>query len=209
MKKIFLILLSFLVFGSAFASYTAVKYSTTELEAANSLATRWIINNNKDNPEKYNLKDFVLRQEIAAVSRWVAWLPKKSFCEGIFNDVSALKPNTWACLSIEPLVDKWLITKNKEFRPEHNITKAETLWMLIRSIGFDYSFDPKNPKSWQEQIVEYAYNKWVIKEKFTDYDTYATRWWVFLIADTTIKKDEEIKIQEKIDKWIYSDVIIY
>ncbi|NVP17366.1 S-layer homology domain-containing protein [Candidatus Gracilibacteria bacterium] len=209
MKKIFLVLLSFLVFSQSFASYTAVKYSTTEIEAANSLASRGIINNNKDNPEKYNLKDFVLRQEIAAVSRGVAGLPKKSFCEGIFSDVSAVKPNTWACLSIEPLVDKGLITKNSEFRPEHNITKAETLGMLIRSIGFDYSFDPKNPKSWQEQIVDYAFSKGVIKSKFTDYNTYATRGWVFMIADTTIKKDEEIKIKEKIEKGIYSDVIIY
>jgi len=31
--------------------------------------------------------------------------------------------------------------------------------MLIRSIGFDYSYDPKNSKSWQEQIVDYAFAK--------------------------------------------------
>ncbi len=208
MRKIILFLLSFLVLSSVFWAYTAIKYSTTDVEAANSLAERWIINNHKDDTSKYNLNDFVLRQEIAAVSRWVAWLPKKSWCDGIFTDVTAAKPNTWACLSIEPLVDKWLISKNTTFRPENNITKAETLWMLIRSIGFDYSYNPKNTKSWQEQIVDYSFEKWVIKAKFTDYNVDARRGWVFMIADTTIKKDEEIKIQEKIDKWIYSDITL-
>lgn len=208
MKKISLFILSLFIFWTVFWEYTAIKYSSTEIEAANSLAERWIINNHKEDPKNYNLWDYVLRQEIAAVSRWVAWLPKKKWCDGIFTDVTAIKPNTWACLSIEVLVDNGLITKNTEFRPEHNITKAETLGMLIRSIGFDYSYDPKNTKSWQEQIVDYAVLKWVIKTKFTDYNTYATRWWVFMIADTTIKKDEEIKIQEKIEKWIYSDVTL-
>ncbi|MDD2907408.1 MAG: S-layer homology domain-containing protein [Candidatus Gracilibacteria bacterium] len=208
MRKIILFLLSIFICSSAFGAYTAIKYSTTELEAANSLATRGIINNHKDDSVNYKLGDFVLRQEIAAVSRGVAGLPKKTGCDGIFSDVTATKPNTWACLSIEVLVDKGLITKNKEFRPEHNITKAETLGMLIRSIGFDYSYDPKNTKSWQEQIVDYAFAKGVIKEKFSDYDTFATRGWVFMIADTTIKKDEEIKIQEKIDKGIYSDITL-
>jgi hypothetical protein len=31
--------------------------------------------------------------------------------------------------------------------------------MLIKSIGFDYSYDPNNPKNWQEQIVDFAVSK--------------------------------------------------
>jgi hypothetical protein len=46
----------------------------------------------------------VLRQEIAGIARALANLPKKSYCENKFNDVSATRPNTWACSSIEALL---------------------------------------------------------------------------------------------------------
>jgi len=39
-------------------------------------------------------------------------------------------------------------------------------------------------------------------ESFTDYDTKATRGWVFTVADTTIKKDEE---EKGIKRKVYSD----
>ncbi|MDF1682575.1 MAG: hypothetical protein P1U46_02255 [Patescibacteria group bacterium] len=57
------------------------------------------------------------------------------------------------------MVDNNLISKNDLFRPEDKITKAESLGMLIKSIGFDYSYDSSNSKTWQEQIVDYAVSK--------------------------------------------------
>lgn len=178
----------------------AMSLDTEEIEAANNLAEQWIINNHKNNPENYNLTDSVLRQEIAAVARWVAELDKKDECDNIFDDLSATNPNTWACINVEVLVDNDLISKNTNFRPEDKITKSETLWMLIKAIWFDYEYDTTNSKNWQEQIVDYAAEMDII-EAFTDYDTEATRWWVFKVADVTIKKDIEIKIE----KWVYSD----
>lgn len=178
----------------------AMSLDTEEIEAANNLAEQWIINNHKNNPENYNLTDSVLRQEIAAVARWVAKLDKKDECDNIFDDLSATNPNTWACINVEVLVDNDLISKNTNFRPEDKITKSETLWMLIKAIWFDYEYDTTNSKNWQEQIVDYAAEMDII-EAFTDYDTEATRWWVFKVADVTIKKDIEIKIE----KWVYSD----
>jgi hypothetical protein len=74
--------------------------------------------------------------------------------------------------------------------------------MLIKAIWFDYNYDPYWVWNWQEQVVLYAADKWVL-ENFTDYNTDATRWWVFKIADTTIKKDEEIKYLKS--KGLYSD----
>ena len=178
----------------------AMSLDTEEIEAANNLAEQWIINNHINNPENYNLTDSVLRQEIAAVARWVAKLDKKDECDNIFDDLSATNPNTWACINVEVLVDNDLISKNTNFRPEDKITKSETLWMLIKAIWFDYEYDTTNSKNWQEQIVDYAADMDII-EAFTDYDTEATRWWVFKVADVTIKKDIEIKIE----KWVYSD----
>lgn len=203
-KKIISILsLSFLAFSG---SLTVFSYSDEQLDSANDLALKWIINNHTIDPANYNLDDNVLRQEIAAVSRWVAWLPKKITCANIFSDISLTNPNSWACVNVEVLVDNNLIAKNATFRPEDNITKSEAIWMLIKAIWFDYNYDSTNSKWWQQQIVEYAVNKWVV-ESFTDYNTKATRWWIFNVANATIKKDEEIKkiiAEEK----KYSDEVI-
>jgi len=189
----------------SFASYSAVVDNKTELESANSLAEQGIINNHVNDPENYNLNDNVLRQEIAAVARWVAGLPKKGRCDNEFKDLTDTKPNTWACRNVEVLVDNDLIAKNDYFRPEDKITKSETIAMLIKSIWFDYNYDPSSDKNWQQQIVEYAASKGVV-ELFTDYNTDATRGWVFQVADTTIRKDKEIKAQmkQKEDK-LYTD----
>ena len=189
----------------SFASYSAVVDNKSELESANSLAEQKIINNHVSDPENYNLDANVLRQEIAAVARWVAKLEKKWKCDNEFKDLSDTNPNTWACRNVEVLVDNDLISRNEFFRPEDKITKSETIAMLIKSIWFDYSYNTSSDKNWQEQIVEYAASKGVI-ELFTDYNTDATRGWVFQVADTTIRKDKEIKAQmkQKEDK-LYTD----
>lgn len=191
----------------SFASYSAVVDNKTQLESANSLASQGIINDHKNDTENYNLNDNVLRQEIAAVARWVAKLEKKGKCDNIFKDLSDTKPNTWACRNVEVLVDNDLISKNENFRPEDKITKSETIAMLIKAIGFDYKLDPNSSKNWQQQVVEYAASKWVV-ELFTDYNTDATRGWVFQVADTTIRKDIEIKAKAKEKEAKYSDEVL-
>ena len=195
-KAITTVALLSITWAISFASYSAVVDNKSELESANSLAKQMIINNHSANPENYNLNDNVLRQEIAAVARWVAKLDKKEECDNIFKDLSATNPNSWACKNVEVLVDNNLISKNDNFRPEDKITKSETIAMLIKAIWFDYKLDTSSSKNWQEQIVEYAAAKGVV-DLFTDYNTNATRGWVFQVADTTIRKDIEIKIQEK------------
>jgi len=196
------IISSFIVIASLSVTIVWATSLNEMIEAANNLASDGIINNHSDNTSLYNLNDNVLRQEIAAVARWVAWLWKKTKCDNIFSDLSATNPNTWACVNVEVLVDNDLISKNTTFRPEDKITKAETLGMLIKAIGFDYSYNTSSSKGWQEQIVDFAVWKWVV-DRFSDYNTEATRWWVFELADTTIKKDKEIKKMKK--EAIYSD----
>lgn len=196
-RIIWVLLLLSLTITSTFA---LVEQKDSMIDAANSLATRWIINNHSWDTENYKLYDNVLRQEIAAVARWVAWLEKKAKCDNIFADLSSTKPNTWACVNVEPLVDNNLISKNTNFRPEDKITKAESIAMLIKAIWFGYTLDKTSAKTWQQQVVEYAVSKWVV-ENFTDYDTPATRWWIFKVADTTIKADE-------IEKKNYSDEVL-
>jgi hypothetical protein len=80
-------------------------YSTAQVEAANYLAAEEIIVSHTDDPAAYNLDQNVLRQEIAAVARGIASLDKKTTCNDVFKDVSATRPNNWACYSVEALSD--------------------------------------------------------------------------------------------------------
>ncbi len=188
----------------SFAPISAIIDNKTELESANSLAERKIIKDNSIDPKKYYLDNKVLRQEIALIAKRIAKLETKTKCDNIFSDISATNPNDWACVNIEALVDSNLISKNDSFRPEDNISKSEAVIMLIRAIWFDFTIDSKSSKNWQVQVIEYAAEKWVL-EIFTDYNTEATRGWIFKIADTTIKRDEEIKRQIKEKEAKYSD----
>ena len=188
MKKILLILT--IIFSIIFGSVLA--YTSSQLQAANSLAKKWIIKAHFDNPELYNLDKPVLRQEIALISRRVSWVKENSSCKGIFADVTATKPNTWVCKNVEALVEHNLISKNKYFNPERNISKSEALIMFIKSIWFP-EFKIKDPKNWQKEVVDFAVKNWVV-QNFTDYNTQAKRWWIFKIADFSIKiKEKRIK----------------
>ncbi len=166
--------------------------SSTEIEAANALAAKGYINNHSDDTAAYNLNQNVLRQEIAAVARGVAGLDKKSSCDGSFADTSATTPNTWACYSVEALLDAGLIAANDNFRPEAKISKAEAVGMMVKAaFGDEYAYDSNNSASWQEQVVDFAVSKGVVSN-FSNYDTAATRGFVFEAGNNAIIASEEV-----------------
>lgn len=199
MKKI----LSSLILCSLFVSTSFATYTNTDMtDSANTLAERSVISDKSENPSTYNLNDNVLRQEIGLIAMRIAGLQKKSSCSGLFKDVTATTPNDWACIHIEPLVESGLISRNENFRPEDNITKAESLKMLIKAIGYDFEYDSTSSVSWQKQYVDFAVSHDIIEE-FTDYNTLASRGWVFVVAAHTIETKEEE--DEKEDDEMYSD----
>lgn len=197
MKKYLALLLMFVLsFSTAFAS-SADQYYTKRL------SDLWIINK-KDKLLDYNLNYNVLRQEIAAVALWLAKVQKKAECDNIFKDVSDTKPNTWACYTVEALAEAWVIAKNETFRPEDNISKAESIWMIVTALYWkEYSYDSSKWWSWQSQVVDFAANKWIV-ENFADYNVPATRWFVFRVAANwlDIKDWKDIFVWEKkVDDW--------
>lgn len=175
---------------SGIFSTGAYASSSTEIDAANALAAAGYIVDHSDDTAAYNLNQNVLRQEIAAVARAVAGLDKKTTCDGSFKDVSATTPNTWACFSVEALLDAGLIAANENFRPEANITKAEAVGMMVKAaFGDEYAYDSTLGTSWQEQVVDFAVAKGVIAD-FTNYDTPATRGFVFEAGNEAIVANE-------------------
>ncbi len=199
------IIKSLLIFIFIVISIISVKaYFLESLQAAQYLAWKGIIVE-KSNPQDYHLDSYVLRQEVAAVARWVAWLAKKSTCDNEFVDVSATRPNSWICYTAEALRDANLIAKNKYFNPEYKITKAEALWMMVKAAWFDYNYNPSLWTSWQKQLVDYAKYKWIIAN-FTDYNTLATRWWIFEIGKKSMEIIKNWKINNEWNIEIDEDV---
>ena len=161
--------------------------SQKQISSADELAQAGIINDNSANPAGYKLDQFVLRQEIAAVTRGVAKLDKKATCDNLFTDVSATTPNTWACYSVEALRDANLIAANPTFRPEAQITKAEAIGMVVKAAcGDKYSYDAAKGTTWQEQVVAFAVEK-SYTMSFTDYNALATRGFVFEAGANALK----------------------
>lgn len=197
MKKLIIsIFISLFIITSSFAT-SADQYYTKRL------SDLWIITK-KDKLLDYNLWYNVLRQEIAAVALGLANVQKKSSCNNSFKDVSSTLPNTWACYSVEALAEKWIIAKNEYFRPEAEISKAESIWMIVTALyGKEYSYNSTKWWNWQSQVVDFAAKKWIV-ENFSDYDSPATRWFVFKVASNAldIKDWKSIFIWEKkADDW--------
>lgn len=153
------------------------------IKAANYLATDGIIVDQKANPVKYELNRPLMRQEMAWIIRKVLWIDKKTKCDWKFKDLTANKPNNWACFSIEPLLDKWFIAKNENYRPEDSVSKAEALSFVIKSLyGEEYkkSFDPN--LIWEENAVKFAKAKGLLREDIWDYKAKANRGFIFSIV---------------------------
>jgi hypothetical protein len=177
---------------SGIFSTGAYASSSTEIEAANALAAKGYIVDHSSDTAAYNLNQNVLRQEIAAVARGVANLDKKTTCDNKFSDVSATKPNTWACFTVEALLDAGLVAANPTFRPEAQITKAEAVGMMVKAAyGNEYAFDATKGTTWMAQVVAFADSKGIVAS-FTNYDTPATRGFVFESGNNAILASEEV-----------------
>ena len=60
-------------------------------------------------------------------------LPANYTCQNTFADVSSVIPNSWACRAVEVAAQNDIITTaNATFRPEEEITRSESLAMLLK-----------------------------------------------------------------------------
>lgn len=174
-----------LVAGISFALLT--NFTFASVENANYLSWKWIIVNKSANPSEYRLKNNILRQEAAVIALWVYWWNKLDYCSWIFRDVYNTPKNSWACGTIEALAKYDVISDdNLYFHPLRNITKAEVIGMLVEA-WFDDEYDYKRGFwSWQEQVVNFASSKWIVKN-FYDYNSLATREFVFEVWANILK----------------------
>lgn len=183
--------------SSVFAT-GASAYSVAELNAAAALAAKGYINTQTD-ASGYNLDATITRAEIAKVAANVAMLEANSSCEGKFADVSATNPNDWVCGYVEALLANGLISANANYNPNANLTKAEAVKLMLTVAGEEVSYGD----DWQADFVSYAVENGFVSN-FSDYNTAATRGFVFSVAAaaTTDEEEEADDILSELDKLI-------
>jgi len=149
--------------------------------SANFLAKKWFIQNQEWNEKLYNLWNAITRKEMMKIVMKVSWKNVVDTCIWDFWDVS----NDWWCKYIESALKSWFIAKNESFRPNDTITKSEALKLIFKSRG---KKKIQETDSWQEDYMESAYEYWYIGKRYNDYNTVATRGWIFDITANTYEK---------------------
>lgn len=169
-------------------------YNVAELNAAQALAAKGYINAQTD-ASGYALENTITRAEIAKVAANVAELDAMASCEGKFADVSATTPNDWVCGYVEALLAGGLISANANYNPNANLTKAEAVKLMLTVAGEEVSYGA----DWQADFVSYAVENGFVSS-FSDYNTAATRGFVFSVAAAATTEEEGDDILSELDK---------
>lgn len=188
-KRIFLVLCLFafsICSSSLFAENLTV---SQELQAAKYLASQWIIAS-VGNESDYRVEGTITRKEVSKIVAKLAWVTPEEKCEKKFSDV----PADWGCKYIEWMLSAWYIVPNKTFRPDDNITKSEAVKLIFKARNIEKKYSTQN---WQEDYAKTASELGLV-ELYTDYDTNATRGWIFRVAARGFEEYKQIE-------WLMSD----
>ena len=190
MKKIFIVTTLFLQISTSFALSPALEYNDDELQWANFMAQSSYIVDYSNSPEKYRLNDSITRREVMKVIANIAGAEFWDTCEWKFSDV---KSSDWGCKYIERALSIGIVANNTNFRPNDSISKAEALKMLLKVRGVEKTSDTGN---WQADYVKTAFsNKWYETE-WSDYNTAASRGWIFMSGNRIINNIQVEQIWE-------------
>lgn len=170
------IALSFWIFSLLILGASA--YSNSDIDTANFLADKWVIVDNSSNPATYRLDDTITRREMLKIMMKLSGKTVTDICNGSFSD---LKTWDWWCKYAEAALSNKYIASNSTFRPGDNISKIESLKMIMQATWVE-RFDNVD---WRAGYVEKAEDEELLSYAFTDYNTSATRSWIFKIAGKT------------------------
>ena len=156
---------------------------SSSLDAANKLASVGVVKDNSANPADYRLGDTITRREVMKVAMNLASCQNvvlNSTYEGKYTDV----PSTdWAWKYAETAVDKGFVSANATFNPGRNVTKGEGLKMLMNVTQVAKASGGAN--FWAD-YVKGGVDAGIV-ESFSDYDTAATRGWIFKVAASALE----------------------
>lgn len=127
---------------------------------------------------EYRIQDPITRWEFAKiVYRYIENIdPDNIHKLKCFWQFSDMNESDWSCKYAEALLKKWIISPNKNFNPERNVSKAEAIKMIMNARWENKQY---NTASWQNDYIQTAVDNFLLSEAFTDYDAFSTRWWIF------------------------------
>ena len=167
MKYIFsIVLITLLTANFVFAA------TQHNIESANFIASKWVINNNETNITEYNLDSEITRREMLKVMMNLSWREVVDTCTWKFSD---MRSDDWGCKYAEAAVDAWFIAKNNTFRPDDKVTQIESLKMIMQAKGIARN----ESDDWRDGYMSKAQSEGIIEESFIDYDKTALRGWIF------------------------------
>lgn len=151
------------------------QYISDERAWAEFLAWKWIIETRNLEPSLYKLDQTISRKEMMKIISKVWKLDiNQDSCKRIFSDVE----DDWGCKYIEVSLEEGYITWNEKFRPNESITQSEALKLIFKAKNITKRYDTW---AWQEDYISSAYYLSFIDEKFSYYNSQATRGWIFQV----------------------------
>jgi len=147
-------------------------YTNHNIESANFLAGKWIINDNTFTPSWYNLDTNITRREMLKILMNLSKKEVIDRCLWAFQDI---KLDDWGCKYAEAAVKEWFIAKNENFRPDDLVTQIEALKMIMQWKNIERN----NSEDWREWYKTKAEALGIIDDTYLDYNKSALRWWIF------------------------------
>jgi len=147
-------------------------YTQHNIESANFLAEKNIINDNSFSPSWYNLDNNITRREMLKILMNISGKEVIDRCLWAFQDITS---DDWGCKYAEAAVKQWFIAQNTNFRPNDLVTQIEALKMIMqwKNIVRDDADD------WRDWYKTKAQKLWIIDDNYLNYDKSAVRWWIF------------------------------
>lgn len=146
--------------------------------AANYLAGIDVIVDHSSNVEMYKLEHDITRREMLKVMVNISGETVMDSCNGSFSD---LHSDDWGCKYAETALSKGFIAANDHFRPDHSVTEAEALKMIMQARGIM----PDESNDWREGYNSKALLAGVIDSDISMDDSAAMRGWIFETAART------------------------
>ncbi len=176
-------------------SFTSVFwYTEHNVQSANFLAEKWIINDNSFSPSGYNLWDNITRREMLKILMNLSGKEVIDRCLWAFSDISK---DDWGCKYAEAAVKEWFIAANSTFRPNDLVTQIEALKMIMQWKWIErYNYD-----DWREGYKMKAESLWIIDDTYLDYNKSAIRGWIF----SNSARSYNDFVYEEAGSWDYYD----
>ena len=147
-------------------------YTDHNVESANFIATKWVINDHSQNPLDYNLDFNITRREMLKVTMKLSGKDVVDTCSGKFSDMPS---SDWGCKYAEEALSQGFIAANATYRPNDNVTQIEALKMIMKAKWLERDA----ADDWRAGYVSKAQTEDIVDLGYFDYNQMATRGWIF------------------------------